>query len=95
MKTRLISTATLLLSSLTLSFAALAESPVCAESQDDSWMQPEALQEQVQSLGYTIERLAISEGFCYEMSGLNKDGQSITAFLDPVTGAVVQEDVAQ
>ena len=95
MKIRLISSTAIVLSTLTLSFSAFAQSPVCAENQDDSWMQLEALQEQVQSLGYTIERFGISEGLCYEVSGMNRDGKNITAFLDPVTGAVVQEDVVQ
>jgi len=95
MKTRLISSATILLGTSALSSIAFAENAVCAASQDDSWMEPEALQQQVETLGYTIETMGISEGCCYQPTGLNDQGQSVTAYLDPVSGMVVQEDIAQ
>ena len=74
---------------------AFAESPMCAEAQDDSWMQPEAVQERVETLGYTIEGMSISEGNCYEVTGMNVQGESVTTYLDPRTGDIVQEDIAQ
>lgn len=95
MKIRLISSATLLFASMALSSVALAESPVCSEGQNDSWMQPDMLQEKVETMGYVIENMGISEGNCYEVTGMNGQGQSVTAYLDPITGDVVQEDVAQ
>lgn len=95
MKTRLVSSTILLLSTLALSGTALAESPMCGEAQDDSWMQLDAVQEKVETMGYTIEDLGISEGNCYQVTGLNVQGQSVTAYLDPRTGDVVQEDVVQ
>lgn len=95
MKTRLVTSTILLLGTFALSGTALAESPMCGEAQDDSWMQIDALQEKVETMGYTIEDMGISEGNCYQVTGLNVQGQSVTAYLDPRTGDVVQEDVVQ
>ena len=75
--------------------AAFAESPMCGAAQDDSWMAPEAVQERVETLGYTIEGMGVSDGNCYELTGLNVQGESVTAYLDPRTGDIIQEDVAQ
>ena len=74
---------------------ALAEGPTCGEARDDSWMQPEAVQERVETLGYTIENMSVSDGNCYEVTGLNVQGKSVTTYLDPRTGDIVQEDIAQ
>lgn len=74
---------------------AYAESPACGDPQDDSWMDAEVMQEQIKSLGYTIETMGVSEGNCYQVTGLNVQGKSVTAYFDPRTGGVVQEDVAE
>jgi len=73
----------------------LAESPVCGEARDDSWMQPEAVQERVETLGYTVENMGVSDGNCYEVTGMNVQGESVTTYLDPRTGDIVQEDIAR
>lgn len=87
---------TLLVASLFLfGGSAYAESPACGDPQDDSWMEPEIMQEQIESLGYTIESMGVSEGNCYEVTGLNVQGKSVTAYFDPRTGGVVQEDVVE
>lgn len=75
--------------------AANAESPACGEPQDDSWMEPEVMQEQIESLGYTIESMGVSDGNCYEVSGMNVQGRNVTAYFDPRTGGIVQEDVVE
>ncbi len=95
MNYRLISSATLLAGAMALSSSVFAESPLCGDGQDDSWMQPESVQEKVETMGYTIDNMGISEGNCYEVTGLNNQGQSVKAYLDPRTGDVVQEEVAQ
>lgn len=95
MKKRLLTSVTLLISAMAISSTAFAESPMCGEAQDDSWMQIDVLQEKVETMGYTIEDMGISEGNCYQVMGLNANGQNVTAYLDPRTGDVVQEDVAQ
>ena len=95
MKMRLLTSTTLLFGALALSGTAFAESPICGEGQDDSWMQIDALQEKVETMGYTIEDMGVSEGNCYQVTGLNVQGQNVTAYLDPRTGDVLQEDVIQ
>lgn len=90
-----------LLSALTLAGLAFTGTafaqggPACAEAQDDSWMAPEAVQDLAEGLGYTIENMGISEGNCYEVTGQNAAGEGVTAYLDPRTGEVVEEAIAQ
>jgi len=87
---------TLLASVLLMSSgAAFAESPVCGEAQDDSWMAPEALQEAIESQGYVVESMDVSEGNCYQVTGLNGNGEGVMAYFDPRTGGVVQENVVE
>ena len=74
---------------------AFAENPVCGEAQDDSWMSPDVVQEQIKALGYTIDSMDISDGNCYQMTGLNNEGKGVTAFIDPRTGGVVQESLVE
>jgi len=95
MKKRILTSATFIFSALMISGTAFAESPMCGEAQDDSWMQADAVQEMVETMGYTIQDMGISEGNCYQVTGLNEQGQSVTAYLDPRTGDVLQEDVSQ
>jgi len=87
--------AVLLTSVLLFSASAFAETPVCGEAQDDSWIAPEALQEQVEAVGYIVESMGVSEGYCYQMTGMNADGLAVIAFFDPRTGAVVKENLAE
>lgn len=75
--------------------AAYAAGPECGEARDDSWMEPEVMLEQIESLGYTIETLGVSAGNCYEATGLNVQGEGVTAYFDPKTGGIVQEDIAE
>jgi len=87
--------AVLLASMMMFAGNAFAEAPTCGEAPDDSWMPPEALLELAQGMGYTIESIEVSEGNCYQMAGTNAEGKAITAYLDPRTGDVVQEDAAE
>ena len=84
-----------LLFALAFSGSAMAESPKCGEPQDASCMQPADIQEKIETMGYTIEGMGISEGNCYALTGSNAQGQSVITYLDPKTGDVVQEDVAE
>lgn len=75
--------------------AAFAAGPTCAEVRDESWMPPEAVRERVETLGYTIEDMSVSDGNCYEVKGFNVQGKSVMTYLDPRTGDIVQEDVVR
>jgi len=95
MKLLIKSSAVLMTSMMLFAGSAFAESPVCGEAQDDSWLTPEVMQEQVEALGYTVDALDVSEGNCYQMTGMNADGKAVTAYFDPRTAAVVQEDMVE
>lgn len=89
------SSAALLIPMIMFSGVAFAETPVCGEAQDDTWLAPEVIQEQVQAMGYTVDSMNVSEGNCYQMTGMNADGQNLTAYLDPRTGVILKEDLAK
>ncbi len=95
MKLILKSSAVLITSMIMFAGAAFAEAPVCGEAQDDTWLPPEAIQEQVQAMGYTVDSMKVSEGNCYQMTGMNSNGKSLTVYLDPRTGVILQEDMAE
>jgi len=84
-----------ILFSFFLAGSAIAESPTCTDAYSDAWMQPDAMQEKIEAMGYKINSMGISLGNCYEMSGFNVQGQSVTAYLHPLTGVVVQENLSQ
>ncbi len=58
------------------------------------WMQLDVVREKFETMGCTIEGIGISEGNCYQVSGLNVQAQHV-AYFDLQTGGVVQEGVAQ
>lgn len=86
--------ATVVLASSLIGGVAFAASPECELQADVSWMEQGAFEQKVETLGYTIENLVVSEGNCYQLTG-QKDGQGVIAFFNPQTGDVVQEDIAQ
>ena len=80
---------------LSTSGLALAAAPECDLQADAAWLEQGEFQEKAESMGYTISDLVVSDGNCYQLTGQNKDGQDITAFFNPQTGDVVQEDIVQ
>jgi hypothetical protein len=43
-------------------------------------------------LGYKAEVFKV-EGNCYEIYGYNKDGNQVEVYFNPVSGAVVEEEI--
>lgn len=87
--------ATVVLAVSCISGVAMAASPECEIQADVTWMEQSAFEQKAETLGYTIDRLEVSDGNCYQLTGQNRDGVGVIAFFNPQTGDVVQEDVAQ
>lgn len=62
----------------------------CTEQPRDKWMTEEAFKEKVQALGFKINKFK-QPGTCYEIYGLNKDGQKVEIYFNPVDASIVKE----
>jgi hypothetical protein len=77
----------------TLAAAAPAlASPACTKEPKDKWLSEDAMKAKATELGYKAEIFKV-EGNCYEIYGYNKDGSQVEVYFNPVTGAVVEEEV--
>ena len=62
----------------------------CSVPQAD-WQPQTALQEKLESDGWTIKRIKIDDG-CYEVYGTDSKGQRMETYFDPQTFAVVHSE---
>lgn len=62
----------------------------CTDQPRDKWMTEEAFKEKVQALGFKINKFK-QPGTCYEIYGLNKDGQKVEIYFNPVDASIVKE----
>ena len=67
-------------------------SPECTKEPKDKWLSEDAMKAKATELGYKAEVFKV-EGNCYEIYGYKKDGSQVEVYFNPVTGAVVAEEV--
>jgi len=67
--------------------------PQCTETDKSQWLDQTKFQEDLKSQGYEIKVFKVTDGNCYEIYGWNKDKQKVEIYFDPVTGAVVKEEI--
>jgi hypothetical protein len=67
-------------------------SPECTKEPKAKWLSEDAMKTKATELGYKAEIFKVS-GNCYEIYGYNKDGNQVEVYFNPVTGAVVEEEV--
>jgi hypothetical protein len=91
MKTRLPLAAAIIAGALLLSAPAFA-SPDCTEEPKDKWLTEDAMKAKISELGYKFDVFKIEDS-CYEIYGTNKDGKPVEVYFNPVTGAVVEEEI--
>lgn len=91
MKTSLVLAA--LAGSILAAAPALA-SPECTTEAKDKWLTEDAMKAKATELGYKAEVFKV-EGNCYEIYGYNKDGKQVEVYFNPVSGAVVEEEIEE
>lgn len=67
--------------------------PECTTADKSEWQDQKAFQEKLKAEGYDIKKFKVTPGNCYEIYGWNKDKQKVEIYYNPVTGAVVKEEI--
>lgn len=91
---RILTTAKLAIAAAALAGATLASaSPVCTKQPQAKWLSPAQMRAKVAKLGYRSIKVFQVSGSCYEIYAITKTGQRAEVYFNPVTGAVVQNNV--
>ncbi|KKL71195.1 hypothetical protein LCGC14_2097340 [marine sediment metagenome] len=80
----LLSTAAVLM----LAAPAFAEDMKCNVPDQTTWMSQEDLTTMYVEQGYEVKNIKIDEG-CYEIYGIDANGERVEIYVDPVTGIPV------
>lgn len=67
-------------------------SPECTKEPKSNWLSVDVMKAKATELGYKAEIFKVS-GNCYEIYGYNKDGKQVEVYFNPVSGAVVEEEL--
>lgn len=62
----------------------------CTSEPQSKWLPTAQVQQQYEKLGYTVRRVRVG-GSCYEVYAVDKSGKRVELFVNPATGALVQE----
>lgn len=75
-----------------LSFSAMASTyqGSCTSEPQSKWLSTATVQQQYEKLGYSVRRVKTG-GSCYEVYAVDKTGKKVELFVNPATGARVQE----
>lgn len=66
--------------------------PKCVDSKD-KWLDQTEFQKKLTGEGYKIKKFKVTSGNCYEIYGHNKMGQKVEIYYNPITGAVVKQEI--
>ncbi|WP_332674131.1 PepSY domain-containing protein [Aromatoleum sp.] len=64
--------------------------PTCTEAPREQWMPQETMLRKLVDQGYTLEKFKVTDGNCYELYGIDRDGRKVEIYHNPVDGSVVQ-----
>lgn len=79
-------------SALTASTIAVA-APVCTTVPQAKWLTPVQMKAKIAKMGYRSIKVFQVSGSCYEIYAITKDGKRAEVYFNPVSGAVVQNNV--
>lgn len=71
-----------------LAAPAFAEDMKCNVPDQTTWMSQEDLTTMYVEQGYEVKNIKIDEG-CYEIYGIDANGERVEIYVDPVTGVPV------
>ncbi len=65
----------------------------CTTEAKDKWQDEKSFQESLVGQGYKIKKFKVTKNSCYEIYGWNKAGKKVEIYFNPVSGAVVKENI--
>jgi len=84
----------LILAATALSASTIAVAgPVCTKEPQARWMTQAQMKAKIAKMGYRSIKVFAVSGSCYEIYAITKDGKRAEVYFNPVTGAVVQNNV--
>ena len=78
-----------------MSGAALADNDdlKCTEAAQSGWMSEDATKDLLLKQGYKeVREIDVTDGHCYEVYGIDAQGEKVEMYLDPTTGNVVAKE---
>lgn len=79
--------APLALATAVLSVPLAASASECTSAPQDQWKSEDAIKAAAKDMGYDVRRVKVEDG-CYEVYGIDKNGNKAEIYFDPMTGAV-------
>ena len=77
-----------------LSFTTVASAaPVCTKLPATKWLSQAQMKAKIAKMGYRDIKVFQVSGTCYEIYAHTRDGRRAEVYFNPVTGAVVQNNV--
>jgi len=67
--------------------------PVCTKLPAAKWLSQAQMKAKIDTMGYRDIKVFQVSGSCYEIYAHTKDGKRAEVYFNPVTGAVVQNNI--
>jgi hypothetical protein len=79
---------------LGISCSAALASPTCTREPPSKWLSEAEMKQKIQEMGYKdIKVFKKTNSGCYEIYGYTAEGRKAEVYFNPVTGAVVEQNV--
>jgi hypothetical protein len=85
----IIATAAIAAATAFSSLPASADTKSCGNAPQAEWMSIADLEARATAMGYKVRQVKIEDG-CYEIYALDKNGERVEAYLNPVTAEIVK-----
>lgn len=65
----------------------------CTKAAQSSWMSEDATKDLLKQQGYQeVRKVKVTEGNCYEVYGIDAQGNKVEVYLDPTNGNLVAKE---
>jgi hypothetical protein len=82
----------LMLSGTVLAGCGVASNPtICTDAPESQWMNQDDFQANLLADGYQINEFKVTDGKCYEIYGVDADGEKVEIYFNPVDGSIVKQ----